>query len=163
MTYKRKSWNEKLHENKKFPKIIYFEERFPCSKALKKLGAKQGDSVVLAPAIDVYEIMKKVPEGKLITLNRICEILANKYNTKYCCTLTTGIFVVVSANASIETQDYLPFWRTIKNDGSLNEKFLIGIDKQIELLKQEGHEIIKRGKKYFIKNFGIKINMINMI
>lgn len=157
MTNKRKTWKEKLFGNRNFPKIIYFNSNFPCAKALEKLGAKLNDSVVLAPPTDVYEIMKSVPEGKLITLNKICEILAKKYDAKFCCTLTTGIFVVISANASIEMGDNLPFWRTIKNDGCLNEKFICGIEKQIEFLEKEGHTIIKRGKKYFVKDFENKL------
>ena len=75
MAYKKKTWKEKLEDNKGFPKTIDYSTNLPCARALKKLGAKPGDSVVLAPAIEVYEIMSKLPEGKLITLNEICEIV----------------------------------------------------------------------------------------
>ncbi|MCX8189935.1 MAG: hypothetical protein N3F05_01765 [Candidatus Diapherotrites archaeon] len=64
---------------------------------METMGAKPGDSVVLVPPLEVNEIMKKVPESKLITLNEICKKLAKKHKTKFCCTLTTGIFVVTAA------------------------------------------------------------------
>jgi len=156
MGYKKKSWKEKLENNKNFPKILSFEHNFPCGKALEKLGAKSGDSVVLAPPMDVYKIMKSVPEGKLITLNKICEILSKKYKTKYCCTLTTGIFVTIVANASVEIGDNVPYWRTIKNSGELNEKYPGGIEQQKILLEKENHKIVKKGKKYFVLDFESK-------
>ena len=105
MTYKKKSWTEKLHNNKNFPKILKFERKFPCGKTLEKWGAKPGDSVVLAPSIEVDTIMKNVPKGKLITIYEICTILAKKHNTKYCCSLTTGIFINIAAHAAEESKE----------------------------------------------------------
>jgi alkylated DNA nucleotide flippase Atl1 len=157
MNYKKKTWKEKLENNKNFPKILYFNSKLPCGKALLKLGAKTNDSVVLAPPKDVYEIMKNVPEGKLITLNQICEKLSKKYGTKFCCTLTTGIFVTIVANASVETGDDVPYWRTIKNNGELNEKFLGGLEQHKILLEKENHKIIEKGKKYFVLDFENKL------
>jgi len=152
MGNKKKTWKEKLEGSKDYPKILSFEPNFPCGKALEKSGAKPGDSVVITKPVDVYEIMKKVPEGKLITLNQICEILSKKFNTKYCCTLTAGIFITISAHASVETGDPLPYWRTIKNNGELNEKYPGRGEKQKELLEKEGIKITQKGKKYFVKD-----------
>ena len=147
MAYKKKTWKEKLENNKNFPKIIEFSFNLPCGKALKKLGAKSGDSVVLAPPLEVNEIMASVPEGKLVTLNGICSKLAKKHKTKYCCTLTTGIFVMTAANAAEETKRIIPYWRTIKNNGALNEKYPGGVERQKRLLEKEGFKILQKGKK----------------
>lgn len=152
MAIKRKTWQEKLENNKDFPKIIKFEINFPCAKALIKMGAQPGDSVVLAPPLAVNEIMKGIPEGKLITLGEICQKLAEKYGAKYCCTLTTGIFVMIAAHAAEETGNNIPYWRTLKNNYELNEKYPYGVEKQKELLEKEGHTIIRKGKKYYVKN-----------
>ena len=97
--------------------------------------------------------MKEVPKGKLITLNEICKKLAQKYQTKYCCTLTTGIFIMIAANAAEETKSNVPYWRTIKNNHELNEKYPYGTERQKELLEKEGHTIIKKGKKYYVKDY----------
>jgi alkylated DNA nucleotide flippase Atl1 len=44
--------------------------------------------------------------------------------------------------------EYLPFWRTIKNDGSLNPKYPGGIEKQREKLEEEGFSFVQRGRKH---------------
>ena len=153
---RRKSWQEKLEDNKGFPKILELKPNFPCRRALEKMGAEMGDSVVLAPGLEVNEMMKKVPRGKLITLGRVCEKLARKHKVKYCCTLTTGIFITIAANAAEETNSGLPYWRTIKNNGELNKKYPGGAERQKELLEKEGHTIVKKGRKhtrYHVKDF----------
>ena len=128
MSYKKKSWKEQLEDDKNFPKTLTLESNFPCYRALQKMGAKLGDSVVLAPPLEVDAIMQQVPEGQLITLRGICERLAKNHQTQYCCTLTTGIFVNIVANATEEMNRAIPYWRTVKNDGQLNVKFPGGAD-----------------------------------
>ena len=152
----KKSWQQKLKDSKNFPKALELQPNFPCYRALKKMGAELGDSVVLAPGLDVEAIMKQVPEGKLLTLEEICKKLAKKHEVKYCCTLTTGIFINIVANAAEETNSDIPYWRTVKNDGQLNMKFPGGVEKQKKLLEKEGHTITKRGRKhirYYVKDF----------
>ena len=66
------------------------------------MGAEEGDDIVLVNPSQVVEIMKSVPKGKLITIIEICQILAQKYKVKGCCSLTTGIFIMTAANAAEE-------------------------------------------------------------
>jgi alkylated DNA nucleotide flippase Atl1 len=153
MPYKRKTWEEKLKDNKNFPKTLRLEANFPCYRALKKMGAEPGDSVVLVPHLEVDSIMKKVPYGKLIDLKEICEKLAKNHNAQYCCTLTTGIAIMAAANAAEETKENTPFWRTLKNNGELNRKYPGGIERQKRLLEKEGHRIVNKGKRAFVKDF----------
>ena len=99
--------------------------------------------------------MKQVPEGRLQTLRILCEKLAFKYEVDYCCILTTGILVNIAANASEEIQDYLPYWRTVKNDGSLNPKYPGGMENQKLKLEEEGYNLIQKGRKnirYVVKD-----------
>jgi alkylated DNA nucleotide flippase Atl1 len=119
-----------------------------------KWGAKKGDSVVIAPGIEVNELMKKVPKGKLTTLKKICEKLAKKHKAKWCCTLTTGIYITIAANAAEEQGTKVPYWRTLKNNGELNPKYPKG---QKKMLEKEGHEIIARGKRLFVKDYEKKL------
>jgi hypothetical protein len=158
MGYSKKTWTEKLQDSKNFPKILSFERNFPCGKALEKWGAKPGDSVVIAPPLDVDAVMKLVPKGKLITIYEICCQLAKKHNTMFCCSLTTGIFINIAAHAAeeLKTQgkkNTTPYWRTIKTDGFLNPKFPDGAERQKKLLELEGFKIIQKGKKYVVENF----------
>ena len=149
-----------MYDKKKFPKKLKFHPKFPCGPALVKMGAKKGDSVVLVHGLDVNEVMKKVPKGKVITLKRICEKMAKKHKTKYCCTLTTGIYTMIAANAAEEMGIDVPWWRTLKNNGELNKKFPGGLEKQKKLLEKEGHTILRRGVKnirYFVKDYEKKL------
>ena len=146
----KKTWKEKLYNSKGLPKIQVIDE-----KMSKRWGL--GTFVIPAP-IEVFEIMKSVPEGKLITITEIRQILAKKHDTSIACPLTTGIFAWVSANASEEARasgedEGIPYWRTLKSDGSLNEKYPGGIDQQKFYLEAEGHKVIKKGKKYIVENF----------
>jgi hypothetical protein len=158
MPYKKKSWTEKLQDSKKFPKILKFDPKFPCGKALLKMGAKPGDIVVLAPPREVDEIMKNVPRGKLITIKEICEQLAKRHNVQFCCTLVIGIFIMTAAHAAEEAKgkgerDITPYWRTLKMDGVLNDKFPGGAKAQKEFLEKEGFRILQKGKKYVVENY----------
>ena len=140
--YKRKSWQEKLDSDKGLPKVVKIDG---------KLSTRWGTGTVVIPKPrEVYEIMNKVPKGKLITINEIRKIVAKKHHATIGCPITCGIFVWVSANAGV---DKIPFWRTLKSDGSLNEKYPGEIKLQKERLTQERHEVTQKGKKYFVVDF----------
>ncbi len=70
----------------------------------------------------------------------------------------------IAAKASVERGvDETPYWRTLKKDGELNEKFPEGIEGHKTLLEMEGHTILQKGKRYFVmdfedKRFELKIN-----
>ncbi len=94
--------------------------------------------------------MRKVPRGKLITINEIRAILAQKHGATIGCPITTGIFAWIAAHAAEEAagegeKDITPYWRTLKSGGQLNEKYPGGVDAQAARLKQEDH-IIEPGK-----------------
>ncbi len=147
---RRKSWREKLEDSQGLPKVVEIEGR---------LSKRWGEGTVVIPAPkEVDEIMRIVPEGKIITTNKIREILAKKHGATIGCPITTGIFAWISAHAAEEARiegsgEITPWWRTIKSKGELNEKFPGGAERQKELLEREGHEIVKKGKKFFVKNF----------
>jgi hypothetical protein len=45
----------------------------------------------------------------------------------------------------------------LKKDGELNEKYPEGIDGQKLRLEMEGHKIIQKGKRYFVKDYKDKL------
>ncbi|MEW6419072.1 MAG: hypothetical protein AB1480_13280 [Nitrospirota bacterium] len=139
---KRKSWQEKLADNKGLPKIETITD-----KQRKRWGT--GTIVIPAPK-EVDEIMKRVPKGKLITINLIREILAQKHSATIGCPITTGIFAWIAAHAAEESKaegksNITPYWRTLKSAGELNEKYPGGVEVQAARLKEEGH-VIEPGK-----------------
>lgn len=137
------------------------EKRFPCYNALHKMGADVGDNIILVNPSEVVEIMKKVPKGKLATIIEICKAIAKNHKVKGCCSLTTGIFIMTIANAVEEflskgeksSLTKIPYWRTLKADGFLNQKYPGGLEAHKKLLQKESYQIIARGKKYQVANF----------
>jgi alkylated DNA nucleotide flippase Atl1 len=147
---KKTSWQEKLLDSKDLPKV----EKIDAKKS-KRWGT--GTCVIPAP-IEVNEIMRKVPKGKLITINEIRQFLANKHNATIACPITTGIFSWIAANAADEMEkegrkNTTPYWRTLKTGGILNEKYPGGLVNLRKRLEAEGHTIIQKGKG---KNFLVK-------
>jgi alkylated DNA nucleotide flippase Atl1 len=47
----------------------------------------------------------------------------------------------------------MPYWRTLKSGGEINEKYPGGIERQKLLLEAEGHRVLKKGRKYVVANF----------
>ena len=123
------------------------------------MSKRWGTGTVVIPApLEVDELMKQVPEGKLVTINEIRSALARRHGATIGCPLTTGIFAWVAANAAEEEQregiaDITPYWRTLKNEGVINDKYPGGLKTQKRLLKQEGHKIIRKGKRYVVADY----------
>jgi len=134
----RKSWREKLADDKDLPRVVEITD---------KMSKRWGTGTVVIPTPkEVDEIMQKVPKGKLITVSEIRAILAKKHGATIGCPLTTGIFANIAARAAEEAaaegkQDITPYWRTLKADGSLNEKYPGGVEVQAARLREEGHTI----------------------
>lgn len=146
----KKDFNKMLENSKDMPRIQTISD----TKSIKKYG---GSKMFLAPPIYYDELMKKVPEGKLITISLMREYLAKKHNADFTDPMTAGIFVIIAAHASYQRRENCtPFWRTLKSDGELNAKYPEAIELQKKLLEKEGHEIIIKGRKivkYYVKNF----------
>ena len=147
---KKTTWVEKLNDSKGLPKV---------EKITDKMSKRWGTGTVVIPApIEVDEIMRKVPSGKLITINEIRAALARKHKATIGCPMTTGIFAWVAANAAEEREksgakDITPYWRTLKTGGVLNEKYPGGFEGQKLRLEREGHTVIEKGKKHLVLNY----------
>lgn len=144
----RKTWKEKLADSKDLPKILDIPDR---------LQAKWGSGNFVIPApVEVDELMRRVPKGKLTTINHVRMALAKKHDTTVACPLTTGIFAWIAANAAEEVASedkkkrITPYWRTLKAGGVLNEKYPGGAAAQKKRLLAEGHKIAKKGKKHVV-------------
>jgi len=150
MPTKKKSWTEKLADSRSLPKV---------EKITDKMSKRWGTGTVVIPApMEVNEIMRKVPEGKLVTINEIRAALAKKHKATIGCPITTGIFAWIAANAAEEQRqegkkDITPYWRTLKTGGVINAKYPGGVKSQKKLLEKEGYKVIQKGKKYVIVDY----------
>jgi hypothetical protein len=147
---KKKSWREKLADSKGLPKTGRIEG---------KMSTRWGTGTMVIPApVEVDEIMRKVPKGKLTTINEIRAALARKHNVDVGCPITTGIFAWIAAHAADEAaadgaKRVTPYWRTLKSGGELNPKYPGGVPRLKKLLLGEGHRVVQKRKRFFVENF----------
>jgi hypothetical protein len=143
---KGKTWRQKLHEqHPNHGKVV------PVPPRMRKTF---GTGTMMIPRpLDVDAVMRGVRKGRLITQSQIRRKLAADNGVDHACPLTTGIFVRIAAEAAEEDhragkQRITPYWRTIRHDGGLNDKFPGGVRAQAARLRQEGFTIQPaRGKQ----------------
>ena len=146
VNYNKKDFNKMLNDNKDMPKIKVINDE----KTIKKYG---GTRMLLAPPLYYEKLMRKVPKGKLITAGQIREYLAKENNADFTCPLTAGIFINIVAWASYQRkEDITPYWRTLKTNGELNNKYPEGVELQKRLLEEERHTIIQKESKYYVRD-----------
>jgi 6-O-methylguanine DNA methyltransferase, DNA binding domain len=144
----RTSWREKIDkpQDVKIVKVPPKMSRF-------------GSGTMLIPTPKLIDAMiRKVPKGKLVTVSELRRKLARDFRTDVTCPLTTGIFVRIAAEAAEEDRvngkkRIAPYWRVIKDDGSMNPKLPGGIAQQTRYLRAEGFAIANKGKTPRVQDF----------
>jgi alkylated DNA nucleotide flippase Atl1 len=150
MAPKKKTWREKLADSKDLPKV---------GQIMGKMTRRWGTGTMVVPAPrEVDEVMRKVPKGKLVTINEIRVYLAKKHRATIGCPITTGIFAWIAAHAaeeaaSVGTKRITPYWRTLKSGGELNPNYPGGIANLKSRLEAEGHRVLQKGRRYLVADF----------
>jgi hypothetical protein len=146
----KKTWREKLADDKGLPKVGRVEG---------KMTRRWGSGVMVIPAPrEVDALMKRVPRGKLTTINELRAALAKKHKADFACPITTGIFSWIAAHAAAEDaaagrKRITPYWRTLKTGGELNPKYPGGLPALQKRLRAEGHKVVRRGRRCLVKDF----------
>jgi alkylated DNA nucleotide flippase Atl1 len=146
----RKTWREKLADSKDFPRVE------KISQGMSKIWGT-GTIAIPAPK-EAEEMMRKVPKGKLATINSIREGLARKHKATIGCPITTGIFARIAAEVANEDENegkkrITPYWRILKSGGEINTKYPGGGAGQKKRLEAEGHKVIAKGQKWVVQDF----------
>jgi hypothetical protein len=150
MTGHKKSWADKLADNKGFPKVCKID-----GKKSKRWG--EGTFVIPAP-MEVDELMRRVRKGSVTTVDELRKVLARRHGATIACPITTGIFAWIAAHAAAEAaatgrKRITPYWRTLKSNGELNPKYPGGTAELARKLSAEGHQTMQKGKRVFVENF----------
>src|SRR3989441_167977 len=138
----KKSWREKLADGKGLPKI---------GEVMGDMTKRWGKGKMVIPApMEVDALMKKVPKGRVVTINELRSALAKKHKVDLACPITTGIFSWIAAHAAAEAEAegakrVTPYWRTLKTGGEVNPKYPGGQEEIATRLRGEGHKIIQKG------------------
>lgn len=115
--------------------------------------ARFGKGTMLIPTPKLVDnLIRKIPKGKLVTVGELRRKLAAEFHADVTCPLTTGIFVRIAAEVAEEDrangrQRLTPYWRVIKDDGSINPKFPGGPEEQAKHLRAEGFAFVRKGNK----------------
>jgi alkylated DNA nucleotide flippase Atl1 len=146
---KYKSWRDKLENPLEgLPKVVDVPVKWR-----KQMG---GRMILVPTPMLVDERIRKVRKGKLVTTGQIRRDLAKKFKADSSCPMTVGIFLRISSETAEEDRQkgrkrITPYWRVVKDDGSLNPKFPGGIKAQADKLKKEGHKILSGRSKTKLK------------
>lgn len=126
MTYKRKTWAEKMNPDMQ-PKIERTDKAFADIPA----GAKM---LIATPSI-VEEYIKHIPKGVHTSLQQMRKDLATEYHAEYTCPVTSGIFLrIVAENAYEEYTNgkplskIAPFWRMLDRKSPACKKLTFGTE-----------------------------------
>ncbi|MCL5278897.1 MAG: MGMT family protein [Planctomycetes bacterium] len=146
MARARKSWHEKLEKPVAgLPKVVDVPDQW-----IKTMG---GRHILVPTPMMVDELVRAIPKGRLVTVGQIRRRLAEPFRADSTCPMTTGIFLRIISEAAEEDrqggkEQVTPYWRVVKDDGSLNPKFPGGVEAHAQKLKGEGHVIVAgQGRK----------------
>ncbi len=121
---KKKTWLEKLNENKE-PKIKRIDIDFADIPA--------GSNMFIATPKIIDQYVKEIGFGKRVDLKTMRKDLALEHNADYTCPVTTGIFLRIVAEANYEklqqgksVEEITPFWRVIDPQSTLAQKLSFG-------------------------------------
>jgi alkylated DNA nucleotide flippase Atl1 len=148
--YRRRTFREKLADEKGLPRVQ------PLTGGMKRWWGP--GTIVLPSAREVDALMRRVRKGRLTTINHLRELLARRHRATVACPIVTGIHARIAAGAAGEDEAdgkrrITPFWRTLRTDGELNPKYPGGLAGQRRRLEREGHTVVARGKRLFVKDY----------
>jgi alkylated DNA nucleotide flippase Atl1 len=111
-----------------------------------------GATMVISTPQEIEALVQKIPTGKLATMESLRHVIAKKHGTTITCPVTTGIFMGRVARAAVEQEllgvkPVTPWWRVVRRDGALNEKFPGGLLEHEKRLAAEGHSFEAKGTR----------------
>jgi len=133
---KRKTWQEKLHVDKKaeVKKNDYDFADIPA-----------GSKMLIATPLIMDEYIRQIPKGHFTDIKQIRKDLAAEYKAAYTCPVTTGIFIRIVAEAAYEEYEkgkplskITPFWRALSAKSPSAKKLSFGIKFLLDQQKKEG-------------------------
>jgi hypothetical protein len=152
----RTRWREKL-EKQQDHRVVKIPPK------MSRFG--KGTMLIPTPQL-VDALVRKVRKGKLVTLSELRRRLATDFATDVTCPLTTGIFLRIAAETAEEDRAngrkrITPYWRVVKDDGSLNPKFPGGVDNQARYLRGEGFTLNHNSTTPRVEKFERRLIMLS--
>ena len=108
-----------------------------------------GKMLLPSPATVAAQI-EKMPAGTLITTNLLYQKLTRQFNVRGTCPVTTQKVLQVIAH---DPTNAVAYWRVVKANGGLINRFPGGAEGQAERLRKEGFTLDRKGKTPKVMNF----------
>jgi hypothetical protein len=108
-----------------------------------------GKGTMLIPApLELEALIREIPKGIVVSVLEIRHELARRHHVDMTCPLVTELYWRMIAEAALEddrdgVEDVTPYWRVVRDDGSLNAKLPGGIRVQADRLLLEGHLLLR--------------------
>lgn len=107
--------------------------------------------MLISSPLEVESIVRGIRKGRTMTMGKLRGTLAARHGADYTCPLTTGIFLRIVAEAAEEERvsgrsRVVPWWRVVRDNGSLNDRLPGGIDEHARRLRAEGVIVERAGK-----------------
>jgi len=116
----------------------------------ERLSFFGGAGKMLLPSpTTVAALIEKMPEGKLITTSLICQKLARQFNVQGTCPVTTQKALQAIAH---DPSNKVAYWRVVKANGALINRFPGGAEDQAKRLRKEGFTLDRKGKTPKVTN-----------
>ena len=121
--------------------------------------AKGGAMVVSSPA-EVDALIRRIEPGEVVTLDDLRAALARRHKVAVACPVSTAIFANMAARAAEERRqrgvpqaELTPWWRVLRKGGFLNPKLPGGVERQAELLQNEGVRVSPLRKQLAVYDY----------
>lgn len=110
-----------------------------------------GKMLVSTP-LEIEAYVRRIPEGRVLTLGALRAALAKDRRADYTCPITTGIFLRIIGEAAEEERaagkkTITPYWRVVRDDGTLIDKLPGGDAAQAKRLENEDVHVMHMGSK----------------
>lgn len=121
-------------------------------------GAATAGSMVVSTPREVDAVVRRIPAGRVVTLDELRAHLARRHGAEIACPVSTAIFLGVVARAAEEQAAFgeeavAPYWRVLRPGGELNEKYPGGAAAQGARLEAEGHRLERRGRRTLVAGY----------
>ena len=111
--------------------------------------------MLIASPLVLQVVVARIPAGRVMTSGALRGALAAAHGADYTCPLTTGIFLRIVAEAALEEAEAgvegsangVPWWRVVKDDGSMQDRLPGGPEHQAARLVADGFEVANGGSR----------------
>jgi alkylated DNA nucleotide flippase Atl1 len=112
--------------------------------------------LLIASPLEVQEVIRRIPAGRVLRVSDLRAALALKFRADYTCPLTTGIFLRIVAEATHEERGkagpMVPYWRVVRDDGELIDKFPDGVEGHAAKLATDGVDVFHLNNRHVVGN-----------